>query len=148
MSTWDFGHSFKNFDKYFVGFDKFFEKTSKFVDDSVKLATSYPPYNIRKDGENKYVLELAVAGFSKQDLEIELDGDTLIIKGNGESDDEKNDFLFQGIAARAFTRTFKIADSVEIKNAGLANGILRIVFDAIIPEHNKVKVEIADGTEK
>lgn len=144
--NWGVDHHFKDFEKFFIGFDPFMKKVTKFVDDSVKLATNYPPYNIRKTDDNTYVLELAVAGFSKQDLEIELDDDTLIIKGNSASDDE-TETVYQGIANRAFTRSFKLADNVEIKNAGLVNGMLRVVLDAIVPEHKKVKIEIADGSE-
>lgn len=140
-----FDHTFKDFDRFFVGFDKIMEKSTKFFDDSVKLATNYPPYNLKKIGDDKYVIELGVAGFAKQDLEITLEGDILSIKGNSETTEVDSEVLHQGLAARAFTRNFKLADNIEIKNAGLTNGVLRIMFDAIIPEHNKIKIDIEDG---
>lgn len=143
---WDVNHKFADFNRFFVGFDTIIEKATKFVDDSIKLATSYPPYNIRKEGDNTYVIEMAVAGFSRQDLEITLEDDVLVIKGNSSSD-ETEDTIYKGIANRAFTRSFKLADKVEVKNAGLVNGMLRIAFDSVIPESSKVKIEIEEKDE-
>ena len=70
------------FDRFFVGFDKVAEKMATIADQTAKLATNYPPYNLKKVDENKYIIEMAVAGFGKQDLEIELADNKLIIKGN------------------------------------------------------------------
>ena len=90
--------------------------------------------------ENKYVIEMAVAGFAKQDIELEFVDSNLIIKGNVESsEDEDKNYLFKGISDRAFTRQFKLADNVEIKGADLFNGMLKIWLEAIIPEHKKPK---------
>lgn len=155
---WNHNHSFKDFDRFFVGFDKVAEKMAQVADQTAKLATNYPPYNLKKIDENKYTIELAVAGFAKQDLEIEIVDDKLIIKGNthaGEpaEQDSKGEWtwpqmLHQGLAMRPFTRTFTLSDNVEIRGASLLNGILKIVLEAIIPEHKKPKkVEIADEEE-
>jgi molecular chaperone IbpA len=152
---WNHNHSFKDFDRFFVGFDKVAEKMATIADQTAKLATNYPPYNIKKIDENKYVIEMAVAGFGKQDLEIEIADDKLIIKGNVHSgepaeQDSKGDWtwpvvLHQGLAMRPFTRTFSLADNVEIRGASLLNGILKIALEAIIPEHKKPKkIDIQD----
>jgi molecular chaperone IbpA len=145
------------FDRYFVGADKLV----KTLQDNAEwlannAAASYPPFNLKKVEDNKYVIEMAVAGFGKQDLEIELVEDKLIIKGNAaaqfdeatqKSDGEWQwpEFLYQGLANRPFTRSFNLADNVEIRGASLLNGILKIALEAIIPEHKKPKkVEIND----
>ncbi len=152
---WNHNHSFKDFDRFFVGFDKVAEKMASVADQAQTLAAKYPPYNLKKIDENKYTIELAVAGFAKQDLEIEIVDDKLIIKGNTTSgepaeQDSAGDWtwpqmLHQGLAMRPFTRTFTLSDNVEIRGASLLNGILKIVLEAIIPEHKKPKkVEIAD----
>jgi molecular chaperone IbpA len=146
----------KDFERFFVGFDPIIERMSRAAEQTYKLAASnYPPYNIKKIDENKYTIEMAVAGFAKQDIEIELVDDKLIIKGNvraGEDaeQDSKGEWtwpqvLYQGLAMRPFTRTFNIADNVEIRGASMLNGILKIALEAIIPEHKTPKkVEIKD----
>jgi len=155
---WNHTHSFKDFDRFFVGFDKVAEKMASVADQAQTLAAKYPPYNLKKIDDNKYTIELAVAGFAKQDLEIEIVGDKLIIKGNTHSgepaeQDSKGEWtwpqmIHQGLAMRPFTRTFTLSDNVEIRGASLLNGILKIVLEAIIPEHKKPKkVEINDEEE-
>lgn len=136
--------AFKDFDKYFVGFDDTYNRIAKMHDDLTKHVPNYPPYNIKKVADNKYVIELAVAGFAKQDVEIVLEDNKLIVKGNA-SDDGDN-FLFKGIANRAFTRTFALDDQIEIKDAAMFNGMLKIALERIIPEHKKPrKIQISDA---
>lgn len=147
MAGWDFNHTFKDLDRFFVGFDKVAEKMASVADQTAKLATNYPPYNIKKLDENKYAIEMAVAGFGKQDIELELVDDKLIVKGNTKTEEQETGphFLYQGLAMRPFTRTFNLADNVEIRGASLFNGILKIALEAIIPEHKKPKkIEIDD----
>ena len=152
----NFTHTFKDFDRFFVGYDKVAQRLADIADQATTLAAKYPPYNLKKIDENKYIIEMAVAGFGKQDLEIELADNKLIIKGNtksGEPAEQSTDgtwtfpqVLYQGLAMRPFTRTFDLADNVEIQGAEMLNGILRIVLEAIIPEHKKPKkIEINDG---
>lgn len=134
-----------NLDKFFVGFDDQFNRMAKLHEDFTKNIPNYPPYNIKKTGDNNYVIELAVAGFAKQDIEIEFAEDKLIIKGNTK-DDESSDFLFKGIAARNFTRTFVLDDQIEIKDAAIFNGMLKIALERIIPDHKKPKkIEVKDS---
>jgi molecular chaperone IbpA len=93
---------------------------------------------IKKTGDNTYVIELAVAGFAKQDIEIELADGKMIIKGNVKGDENAN-YLIKGIADRAFTRTFALEDQIEVKDAEMLNGMLRVFLERIIPEHKKPK---------
>ena len=120
--------SLNTFPKQFnttVGFDEILKRLAT-VPESLSKVTAYPPYNIRKIDENKYVIEIAVAGFGRQDLEIELKEGVLTVKGNLETKDNPLDYLYKGIADRAFTRTFTLADTVEVKNADLINGMVKI----------------------
>lgn len=138
---------FKDLDKFYVGFDDNWNRMAKLHDDLTKNIPNYPPYNIRKVEDNKYVIELAVAGFGKSDIEITLEDNKLVI--SGASSDDQDNFLFKGIANRAFTRTFALDDHIEIHNAEMINGMLKIALERIIPEHKKPrKIEVAEGVAK
>lgn len=143
MSNLDFPYAFanisKDFDKFFVGFDDQFRQLQKLHDDVTKNIPNYPPYNIRKVDDTHYVIEMAVAGFGQTDIDIEIDGGKLVVKGNVNNDEADNNFLFKGIAARAFTRTFALNDQVEVKDAELFNGMLKIALERLIPEEKKPK---------
>ncbi len=137
---------FKDFDKFFVGFDDQFNRLAKIHDDVTKNIPNYPPYNIRKTGDNTYVIEIAVAGFGKQEIDITLEDNKLIVAGS--TKDDGDNFLFRGIANRAFTRTFALDDQIEIQDAALINGMLKIALERIIPEHKKPKkIEVKDTVE-
>lgn len=139
--------AFKDMDKFFVGFDEQFNRLAKLHDDVAKNIPNYPPYNIKKTGDNTYVIEMAVAGFARQDIEIEFADDKLTVRGNAKEDD--GDYMFKGIAARNFTRTFALNDQIEIKDAGLFNGMLQIALERIIPEHKKPKkIEVRETSGK
>ena len=139
----------KDFDKFFVGFDDQFNRLAKLHDDLTKNIPNYPPYNIRKTGENTYTIELAVAGFGQGDIDIEIDGGKLIVRGNVAAENEVNDYLFKGIANRAFTRSFAVDDQIEVKDAELFNGMLKVFLERIIPEHKKPKkIEVKSKGEK
>lgn len=143
-----FGPQFKDMDKFFVGFDDTFNRIAKMHDDMTKNIPNYPPYNIKKTGDNTYVVELAVAGFGKQDIEIELNDGKMIVRGNVSSQEQEDNFLFKGIANRAFTRTFVLDDYIEVKNAEMFNGMLKVFLEKIIPEHKKPKkIEVNDTSE-
>jgi molecular chaperone IbpA len=119
-----------------VGFEPILKRLAEMAETMPKMQT-YPPYNIKKVDENKYVIELAVAGFGRQDLELELQDGTLTVKGSVNSED--GDYLYKGIAERAFTRQFTLADTVEVKNADLINGMLKIWLERFVPEEKKPK---------
>jgi molecular chaperone IbpA len=130
--------AFPNLSKSAIGFDSVFKKLNEISESLPKIPT-YPPYNVRKVDENKYVIEIAVAGFGQQDLELELQDGILTVKGQAASDGDTENFLFKGIADRAFTRKFTLADTVEVKNADLMNGLLKIWLERFIPEEKKPK---------
>jgi molecular chaperone IbpA len=141
---------FKDFDKVFVGFDDQFKRLQTMHDDLTKDIPNYPPFNVRKDG-NTYTIEIAVAGFATNEIDVTIDGGKLIVKGNAQSADadEAADYLFKGIATRAFTRAWAIGDSYEVKDAELFNGILKIALDKLVPEEQKAKkVPVKSKSEK
>lgn len=139
------GRELQQFDKFFVGFDDQVKRMQRVHDDFAKNIPNYPPYNIKKVDDNKYVIEIAVAGFSKSEIEIEFIDDKLVVKGNIKENNSVNNYLFKGIADRSFTRTFALNDHIEIKGAGLVNGMLQIALERIIPENKKAKkIEISD----
>jgi molecular chaperone IbpA len=136
-----FGPGFKDFDKFFVGFDESAKQLQSLHADLTKNIPNYPPYNIRKNDENSYTIEIAVAGFGQNEIDIEIDGGKLIVKGNVDAslDALEDNFLFKGIATRAFTRAFAIDDHIEVKNAELFNGMLKIALERLVPEESKPK---------
>jgi molecular chaperone IbpA len=134
---------FKNFEKFGVGFDDVLDRMTEFSEEVAKNIPNYPPYNIKKTDDNTYVIEMAVAGFGKQDIEIVTEGDKLVIKGKVDSDTEEATTLYQGLAFRPFTRMFTLNDQVEVQNAEMVNGLLKVALERIIPESKKPKtVEI------
>lgn len=143
--------SFSNLEKHFVGFDGLFKKLNEASETFTKAIPNYPPYNVVKVDDNKYVIELAVAGFGKHNLEIVTQDGTLTISGHTDVNDLakeglNNQYLYKGIADRNFTRKFSIADTVEIKNAELINGMLKVWLENIIPDHKKPKkIEVTDS---
>ena len=139
---------FKDVDRFFVGFDDHFRQLQQLHDDLTKNVPNYPPYNIRKVDDTHYVIEMAVAGFGQNEIDIEIDGGKLVVKGNVTTNDA-NDFLFKGIASRDFTRSFALNDQVEVKDAELFNGMLKIALERLIPEEKKAKkVPVRSKSEK
>lgn len=130
----------KDFDRFFIGFDEQFNNLQKLHDDITKNIPNYPPYNIKKVSDNHYTIEIAVAGFGQQDIDIEMNDGKLVVRGNiGTAESEENSFLFKGIANRAFTRTFALNDEIEVKDAEIFNGMLKIALERLIPEHKQPK---------
>lgn len=132
-----FGHDlFKDFDKVFVGFDDQFNRLAKVRSDLMPIP-NYPPYNIKKVEENEYLIEIAVAGFSEDEIEIEFVEDKLVVRGNAKESGEEVEWLHRGIATRNFTRSFFLSDQIVVKGASLVNGMLQVALERIIPEHKK-----------
>ena len=113
-------------------------------------AQSYPPYNIERTGENAYRVTMAVAGFGEEDLSIEAKQNTLTVKGEKkeQADGDENKVLYRGIAARSFERRFQLADHVEVRGAGLENGLLHIELVREIPEAMKPRTIAINGKVK
>jgi len=123
---------------YSIGFDRMFDRL---LDDSfVTTTNNYPPYNIVKVSDTNYAIQIAVAGFGKDDIEIETKENSLTVKSVDKKDGEVVDdtsYLQKGISNRAFKRTFTIADDVVVKDATFENGLLNIDLERIIPEEKK-----------
>ena len=135
-----------SFDKFFVGYEPMLKRFEEAQSTLAKVIPNYPPYNIVKVDENKYVIEMAVAGFGKNSLDLEFQDGTLVISGNSALNDEDNEYLYKGIADRSFTRKFSLADTVEIKGADLVNGMLKVWLENIIPDSKKPKkIDITDS---
>ncbi|WP_424362518.1 Hsp20 family protein [Methylocystis parvus] len=129
-----------------VGFDRLFNLLDQAG--GVDSASTYPPYNIERTGENAYRVTLAVAGFSREELTIETKENTLSVKGSKEQAQpaEGREMLHQGIAARAFERRFQLADHVIVTGASLVNGLLHVDLVREIPEAQKPRrIEIGGG---
>ena len=118
---------------YTIGFERVFNQLDEFIHHSKKLP-SYPPYNIKRDG-NDFTIEMALAGFSKDDIEITVTEDILTIASNKES--SKKEELYRGISDRKFTRNFSMADDIIVKSAELKDGLLTIKLERVIPEDKK-----------
>ncbi len=127
-----------------LGFDRFFDEVEKLMAmDVQKTVTNFPPHNILKLDDSRYIVELAVAGFSKDEIEISVEDDTLIVKGERKDVEANIQYLHKGIGTRSFTKTLTIADTIEVKGAEFKDGILRIGLENIVPEHKKPrKIEI------
>ena len=124
---------------FMVGFDELFDRL--FEMDSTS-SSGYPPYNIIKYDDFNYVIELAVAGFNKDQIEIELSDGELSVKSKlpDQKESENKNVLHQGISKRAFVRKFTLSDEIRVKNADLRDGMLTIKLEKIIPEHRKPKL--------
>ena len=130
---------FGQFRPFAIGFDRYFEDLERM---SNKSQTNYPPYNVVKEDDEHFSVELAVAGFSKKDVSITKEKNVLVIEGKVE--DESKDFVHKGLASRAFKRSFTLADDVEISGASLKDGILVVSLERVIPEEDKpVSIKIS-----
>lgn len=121
-------------DPFFIGWDSFFKDVEKLT----KSTSNYPPHNLVKFNDDMYMIELALAGFSKDDIEVTQEKNNLIIKGKIEEDSDEH-YLHKGIATRNFTRTFTLAEHIEIKHVTWLNGILSVSLIRNVPESQKPK---------
>ena len=137
---------FNNLRPLTIGFDNVFDHFESLLDDdfSVPSSNNYPPYDIRKVGDNKYNIEAALAGFNKKDIEVVAKDNTLTIKSKKEKTSNKKngngEVLHQGISKRYFERSFTIADDVKVLGAELKDGLLTVSLERLIPEEKKEKV--------
>ena len=128
-----------------VGFDNVFDHFERMFDDELyrmPTATNFPPYNIVKTGEYTYDVELALAGFSKDDIDVSYENNMLNVKSKQKEKSEAKDqdgVLHRGISKRWFSKSFTIADDVEVKGAELKDGLLKISMERIIPEGKKAR---------
>ena len=123
-------------DPFFIGFNKELSRLSNIHREATRQ--SYPPYDLIKIDEDTYKLSLAVAGFSKNEIEVSMDNGSLVVKGE-KTDETSNEVLHKGIATRKFTRTFALGEYMEVDRAEMADGILDIFVERNIPEEKKPK---------
>ena len=135
---------FNNLRPITVGFDNMFDHFEHMMDDSFfgRSVGNFPPYNIVKTGENTYDVELALAGFNKKDIEVEYKENLLTVKSKKqeETKDEDGNVIHRGISKRMFSKSFTIANDVEVKGAELKDGLLKVSMERIVPEHKKAKL--------
>jgi len=125
-----------------VGFDQLFNDFEhRFAH---QINNNYPPYNVVKISENDYKIELAVSGFGRDEISVEVDQDQLIVKGQRiKEEDDSFEYLHRGLAARDFTRSWTLADHMEVEQGSIKNGILTINLKRVVPETllpRKVKI--------
>lgn len=118
-----------------IGLDSIFDSLLGRLDHN---QSNYPPYNIVKSDDDNYIIEIAVAGFAQGDIDIQVKEGELIITG-AKSDEDDTQYLHHGIGTRKFTRTFNLAEYVEVKSADVENGVLKIALERNIPEAMKPK---------
>ena len=123
-------------DPFFIGFNRELDRLSSIHREATRQ--SYPPYDVVKLDEDTYKLSLAIAGFSKDDVEVSVDNGSLIIKGE-KTEEENSNVLHKGIATRKFTRTFALGEYMEVDRAEMADGILSVFVERNIPEEKKPK---------
>lgn len=126
----------KNINQFAVGFDAL----QKFSEDLKKIS-GFPPYNIQRVGDNKYLIELAIAGYTISDVEIDLEGNVLTIKSDGVKLGDV-DFLHKGFTHKAFERQFTLAEDVVVKAASMMHGVLSVFLEKKDTEQKKVKINI------
>ena len=124
-----------------VGFDSVFDHFESMFNDLPTMHSNYPPYHIVKTDQHSYVIELAVAGFSKKDISVTVENGVLTVESNREGQSETNgeEIIHRGISKRYFKKSFSISDDVEIRGAELKDGLLRVSMEKIIPESRKRK---------
>ena len=129
---------FDNFNQltpYAVGFDRVFDQLTAYAANNA-TSSGFPPYNIRKGGDYTYAIEMALAGFSKNDIEIEVAEGLLTVRSVKEND-ENDSNIYRGISYRKFNRKFTLADDIVVKDASLENGMLKIDLERIVPDEKK-----------
>jgi len=135
---------FNSLRPFSIGFDDMFDQFESMLGNgSLGVQTNYPPYNIRKAGKDKYAIEVAVAGFNKDDVEVEYEDNLLTVKTKDvkrTEEKEGDEVIHRGISQRSFARSFTIADDVKVNGAELKDGLLTISCEKIIPEIKKKRL--------
>lgn len=141
-NIWD---QFQNFDRntltpYAVGFDRVFDRLNDYAMHQA-TSTGFPPYNIRKDGDTNFTIELALAGLTRDDLEIEVAEGVLTVRTTDKKEEVADtELLHRGISFRKFSRKWTLADDIVVKDAKMENGMLLIHLERIIPEEKKPRL--------
>ena len=136
---------FNSLRPFSIGFDDMFDQFENMLGNgNLAMQSNYPPYNIRKTGNDKYSIEVALAGFSKKDVEVEFEDNLLTVRtkqvNKSEDKNINGEILHKGISQRQFARSFTIADDVKVNGAELKDGLLTIACERIVPEYKKKKL--------
>ena len=134
---------FNSLKPFSIGFDDMFDQFESMLGNGGMVQSNYPPYNIRKAGKDKYAIEVAIAGFNKDDVEVEFEDKILTVrtkKVNKTVEKNADEIIHKGISQRSFSRSFTIADDVKVSGAELKDGLLTINCEKIIPEQKKKKL--------
>ena len=128
-----------------IGFDDMFDQFENMLGNGgLTMQSNYPPYNIRKTGKDNYAIEVALAGFNKNDVEVEFEDNLLTVRtkqvNKSDENSEDGEIIHKGISQRQFTRSFTIAEDVKVNSAKLKDGLLTIACERIIPEYKKRKL--------
>ena len=126
-----------------VGFDSIFEEFDRMLESTERYSSNYPPYNIHKLNDNNYKIEVALAGYSKDDIELELKDSALTVRNKTKEkviNENGNGVIHKGISTRQFERSFTISEDIKVKNAELKNGLLNIDLERIIPDEKKPRL--------
>ena len=132
---------FDNFNQltpYAVGFDRVFNRLNDYASHQTQ-STSFPPYNIKKEGDFNFEIEMALAGFGKKDIEVEVADGVLTVR-SVKDNEESDDVIHRGISYRKFVRKFTMADDIVVNSAKLQNGLLHISLERIVPEEKKPRL--------
>ena len=134
---------FNSLKPFSIGFDSMFDQFESMLGNGGMVQNNYPPYNIRKVGKDKYAIEVAIAGFNKDDVEVEFEDNFLTVKTkkvNKTVEKDGDEIIHKGISQRSFSRSFTIADDVKVNGAQLKDGLLTVTCEKIIPEQKKKKL--------
>ena len=136
---------FNSLRPFSIGFDDMFDQFENMLGNGgLSMQSNYPPYNIRRTGQDKNSIEVALAGFSKNDVEVEFEDNLLTVRtkqvDKSENKNDDGEIIHKGISQRHFARSFTIADDVKVNGAQLKDGLLTIACERIIPEHKKRKL--------
>ena len=126
-----------------VGFDSIFDEFDRMLESTERYSTNYPPYNIKRVNDTDYRIEVALAGYSKDDIEVELKDSALTVRNKSKEqtvDEKGNGVIHKGISTRQFERAFTISEDIKVKDAELKNGLLTIELERIIPDEKKPRL--------
>lgn len=133
------------FSKFTIGCEDFFNEILR-MHESNSNASNYPPYNIIRYDTNEYSIEIAVAGFDYSEIDVSVENNMLTVSGDKSTDRKEIEYLYRGISARSFKRTFTLGDYVVVKDAVVKNGMLNIKLERIVPDALKPrKIAITSG---
>ena len=126
-----------------VGFDSIFDEFDRMLESTERYSTNYPPYNIKRVNDTDYIIEVALAGYDKDDIEVELKDSALTVRNKTKEqtiDEKGNGVIHKGISTRQFERAFTISEDIKVKDAELKNGLLTIDLERIIPDEKKSRL--------